>query len=164
MSLWTWMLWSVQQGCYIHWSENLNLTLITWAVKYPNFLSVFFFFFLTTELFECTAQTHDFIPGKTHSESYGWDAFWSVCHAQEYDGWFPNKKQVWGASSRETTSRWWMDRSAASPRYSTQRSQHIIPPKNGGEKNQEFLQETAPYTHTETTKLPHVDVLKYTNS
>lgn len=42
------MLWSVQQGCYIHWSENLNLTLITWAVKYPenNFLSVFVFFWL----------------------------------------------------------------------------------------------------------------------
>lgn len=31
-------------------------------------------------------------------------------------------------------------------------------------KNQEFWQETPPYTHTEMTKLPHTDFLKYTNS
>lgn len=58
---------------------------------------------------KCTAQTHGFIPGKTRSQSYGCDARWPACHAQEYDEWFPNKKQVWGENSRETKGRWWME-------------------------------------------------------
>lgn len=40
--------------------------------------------------------------------------FWSLCRAHRYDGWFPNKNQVWGAGNRKSTSLWWMDQSAES--------------------------------------------------
>lgn len=86
----------------------------------------------------------------THTHSRCWDVFWLACRAQEDDGWFPNKNRVWGASSRETRSWWWMGQSAVPPRYSAQRSQHSTSyhPKNL-KQNQELWQQPT-HRHTQT--------------
>lgn len=164
MSLWTWMLWSVQQRCYIHWSENLNLTPITSAVKYPenNFLSVFVFLGYRVVLMH---STNTWLHTRKNTLGELWLGCLLVSVSCSGIWWMVSKQKASLRSEQQRDYEQMMDGSVsciASLQHTALTTHHTTQKRRG--KNQGFLQETTPYTHTETTELPHVDVLKYTNS
>lgn len=97
------------------WEPSGEMKVRAQTDAWPRQTGVKIFFllslFLATELFY--QHKHMTSGQEKHARSARSGCLRSACHAQKYDGWVPNKKQVWGASSRESRSRWWMNRSAA---------------------------------------------------
>lgn len=116
-------------------SSEMKVQAQTDAWPWQTGVKIFFLLllFLATELFY--QHKHMTSGQEKHARSVWSGCLRSACHAQKYDGWLPNKKQVWGVSSRGSRSRWLMNRSAATA-HRTGKTTHTHTPQNVKKRKQ----------------------------